>query len=394
MSVNSSHLNVKRERPDWGDVYEETMRRCRWMYQEFETIVLSYSGGKDSHLVLECLLDAWDSEEREENYDRNIHLLHIDDEFVFPETEEHVIKYAKDPRITIWWVCLPVGYNNGCTQKSEKWMPWDPDAKDVWIRDKPDLSHIENAHLIEPGHPKIEDSYFEPGKTKHKHLPGVLFGEEFQPYNSATGVRADEAMYRFQSIMQQGAWSGTREDALECTKKYRPGSTISKPCMDWTDEDLWHAFWKFDHWEYNKAYDKLAQAGVAPADMRTAHPYTPEGVNNGAYKKLQFLWPELYDKARRRVEGGLMGLEHGEQLLDGKKKDGQSWADRTAELIANIEDEELKEKQRRRVEAVLNRHDEKATFPLPDESGCEFCGMSWRDMATALEHGDHSGRQF
>lgn len=388
------HLKVKKERPEWGDVYEETMRRCRWMYEEFETIVLSYSGGKDSHLVLECLLDAWDSEERQENYDRRIHLLHIDDEFVFPETEEHVKKYARDPRIEIWWCCLPIRYNNGATHKSRFWRPWDPEKKDKWFRPMPDLSDIENAHLLTRDHELIQNSYFEPGKTKHKHLPGIIFTEEYQPYNSATGVRADEAMYRYQSIMQQGAWSGDREDALNQDSKHRPGSTISKPCMDWTDQDLWHGFYKFDHWEYNEAYDKLAQAGVSPSDMRTAHPYTPEGINNAAFKRIRYLWPDLYDKTRQRVEGGLFGMEYGDKLLDGKKKEGQTWADRVAELIHGIDDPELQEKQKKRVEAVLNRHDEKTTFPLPDGSACDFCSMSWRKMATALEHGDHSGRQF
>lgn len=390
-------LKVMKERPEWGDVYERTKERIDFMYREFETVLLSYSGGKDSHLVLELLLDGWDRPARKNHYDGQIHLMHVDDEFVFPETEEHVLKYAKRPEVKMWWCCLPIRYTNSLTDKKKFWKPFDPEKKDVWIRDPPyeEAEEIDDFELVTPDHPAI-DKRFVPGKTKHKDLPGIIWDSpEDWPINSATGVRADEAMYRYQSIMQQGKWSGLPKDAeYDPNKSHRPGTVISKPAYDWTDHDLWHAFYTFDHWECNAAYDKLAQMGIPPSKMRTAHPYGPEAVNNAAYKRVRYMWPELYEKARCRVEGGMFGLEHGDQLLSASKQTDQRWSDRVAELIDRIEDDELKEKQRARVQNVLNKHDEKATFPLPDSGGCEFCGMSWYKMAKALEHGDLNQRQF
>lgn len=389
-------LKVKQERPEWGDVHDRTMERVDYIYREFETVLLSYSGGKDSHLCLEVMLDGWDREARKKHYDGKIHLMHVDDEFAFPETEEHVKKYAKHPAVKMWWCCLPIRYTNSLTDKKKFWKPWDPEKEDQWIRDIPwEVEDIEDAELVRPDHPNLDDRFVE-GKTKHKDLPGIIWDDpDYWPINSATGVRADEAMYRYQSIMQQGRYSGIPEDGtFDPAKTHRPGTVLSKPVYDWTDEDLWAGFAEFEHWEYNPAYDKLAELGVPPSKMRTAHPYGPEAVNNGAYKRVRKAWPELYEKARNRVEGGLFGLEHGDQLLSTSKKEGQQWSDRVAELIDRLEDPELAEFQQRRVQNVLDKHDEKATFPLPQSGGCEFCGMSWYKMAKALEHGDVNQRQF
>lgn len=379
-----SQYRVKKERPELGDVIEATQDRFDEAWDEFDTIAIAFSGGKDSNSVLQMALDAW---ERNGGKDRPLQLIHTDDEFVFPETEAFVKRVAQDPRIEIWWCALPVKYRNGCSWDQPWWYPWHPDKQDKWLREKPVLEEIEGAHLVELDHPRMEE--FEIGEDEHSTLIKHLLhdqpaGEDYGKILELTGLRASESMARFRGVMVSGGWLTDRKEEMDDV-------WMGRPVYDWHDPDLWAAHLRFD-WDYNVTYDKLAKYGVSPGNMRTAHPYAEESFANREW--LKSLWPDLYERAKHRVPGAKAAFEHGKDLFQVKKHEEQTWREKAYQLLAGYEDEELREKQRSRIQNRIDNHHRRATMPLHDTTSCPYCGDSWKRYAKMLYRGDLKGRRL
>lgn len=393
--------NVKQERPEWGSVYEESKRRLReevFNEELYDSVCIAFSGGKDSSTVLQMALDAWDDVDE---WTKPIHLIHIDDEIVLPETEAFVNEVIRDPRVYIWWCCLPVKYRNACTNEEQGgwWYPWHPEKEDEWFRELPTIADDQHGEVVTLDHPRIAENpeyEFEMGHHQHKHLVQFLMnrsmdcpvtGESMGTTIQCTGLRSAESLTRYNAIVTRGSWRMPPEDAYE----KRGGVCVAHPVYDWSDHDLWYAHEEFD-WSYNKAYDVQRQIGLAPANMRTAHPYGEEAVKMKNFEELRYAWPDVYDKAKDRVPGARLGFEMGDQLLRVDKRDDQTWAEKCAQLVSQIEDPELQEMQQNRVNRALRNHQRHSTTPMPQYDPCPYCNQSWRGMADSLQKGDLKGR--
>ncbi|WP_165484093.1 phosphoadenosine phosphosulfate reductase domain-containing protein, partial [Clostridioides difficile] len=88
------------------NVYEALQERLKFIFQEFENIFVSFSGGKDSALLLHLVIDY----KRRNNLDTKIGVFHQDFEAQYQITTEFVEeifeKYILD--IEPYWVCLPM----------------------------------------------------------------------------------------------------------------------------------------------------------------------------------------------------------------------------------------------------------------------------------------------
>lgn len=68
------------------NVYEALLNRLKFIFEEFDNIYVSFSGGKDSGLLLNVLLDF-----RRKYYpDRNVGVFHQDFEAQYTVTTEYV----------------------------------------------------------------------------------------------------------------------------------------------------------------------------------------------------------------------------------------------------------------------------------------------------------------
>ena len=70
------------------NVYDALLDRLEFIFQEFDNIYVSFSGGKDSGLLLNLLLDY----KREHYPDRTIGVFHQDFEAQYSPTTEYVIR--------------------------------------------------------------------------------------------------------------------------------------------------------------------------------------------------------------------------------------------------------------------------------------------------------------
>ena len=88
------------------DVYQATMERIKFIFENFDNIYVSFSGGKDSGLLLNLVLDY----KRKNNIKKKIGVFHQDFEAQYQETTNFVYRMFEDnlEDIEPYWVCLPM----------------------------------------------------------------------------------------------------------------------------------------------------------------------------------------------------------------------------------------------------------------------------------------------
>lgn len=88
------------------NVYEATQKRLKYIFEEFDNIFVSFSGGKVSGLLLELTLDF----QKKYYPDKKIGVFHQDFEAQYRFTTEYVertFERIKDD-VEAYWVCLPM----------------------------------------------------------------------------------------------------------------------------------------------------------------------------------------------------------------------------------------------------------------------------------------------
>lgn len=88
------------------DVYEVLQERLKLIFEEFDNIYISFSGGKDSGLLLNLVLDY----KRKHYPDRTVGVFHQDFEAQYTVTTEYIertFERIKD-EVEPYWVCLPM----------------------------------------------------------------------------------------------------------------------------------------------------------------------------------------------------------------------------------------------------------------------------------------------
>ena len=68
------------------NVYEALQRRLKFLFEEFDNIFVSFSGGKDSGMLLNLVLDF----QKEHYPDKRIGVFHQDFEAQYSATTEYV----------------------------------------------------------------------------------------------------------------------------------------------------------------------------------------------------------------------------------------------------------------------------------------------------------------
>jgi len=117
------------------NVYEALQDRLWMLFEEFDNIYVSFSGGKDSGLLLNLVLDY----QRKYYPQKKIGVFHQDFEAQYTVTTEYVertferIKNEVEP----YWVCLPMATRTALSSYEMYWYPWDDTKKELWVREMP-----------------------------------------------------------------------------------------------------------------------------------------------------------------------------------------------------------------------------------------------------------------
>jgi predicted phosphoadenosine phosphosulfate sulfurtransferase len=272
-----------------SNVLDTSRERISFMFDNFPKVYVSYSGGKDSTVMLHLVMD----EAIKRN--RMVGVLFIDLEGQYKLTIDHIRECYKkyENNIEPFWVCLPIHLRNAVSVYETHWMCWDPDKKESWIRPLPD-GCISDVNYFPFFHSGIEFEEFVPefGKWYAK-------GERCA---CCVGIRTDESLNRYRTIASQSkqTFEGKQWTTLVIDNVYN-----FYPVYDWKTADLWIYHARNHDKPYNRLYDMMYKAGLTIHQMRICQPYGDD-QRRGLWL-FHLIEPQTWARVVARVNGANSG---------------------------------------------------------------------------------------
>ncbi len=310
------------------NVYDALQDRLKMIFEEFDNIFVSFSGGKDSGLLLNLVLDF----QKRHYPNRRIGVFHQDFEAQYSVTTEYVertferIKDVADP----YWVCLPMATRTALSNYQMYWYPWDDSQEDAWCRPMPEHPYVINLK----NNPITTYRYKMHQEDLAKQF-GRWYRDRFGKKKTVCllGMRADESLQRYSGfVYKKYGYNG------ECwiTQQFKNLWSAS-PLYDWSNSDIWHAYAIFGY-DYNRLYDLYYMAGLKPDQMRVASPF-----NDYAKESLylyRVLDPKVWARLVGRVRGANFGAIYGKTKAFGYRNltlpEGYTWESYTKFLLDTL----------------------------------------------------------
>ncbi|SFO08946.1 DUF3440 domain-containing protein [Xenorhabdus japonica] len=271
------------------NVYQAAMARLEYIFSEFDNIYISFSGGKDSGVLLNLALNY----ARENKLSHKLGVFHIDYEAQYNATTEYVDKtYAElDGEVENLRCCVPVK-SPTCTSMFETyWRPWDADKRELWVRELPEqyLGWDDFDFLNQDTTDYQFQEQFSLWYHKKKGAKKTCV---------LVGIRSDESLDRWRTIISDKNINKYKNKAW--TTKVADNIYNAYPIYDWCTEDIWIANAKFG-WDYNRLYDLFYYAGLPIHAMRVASPFhNAAKASLGLYRAID---PDMWGKMISRVNG-------------------------------------------------------------------------------------------
>ena len=269
------------------DVLSAARDRISFVFDNFERIYISFSGGKDSTVMLHLVMEEAIKRKRK------IGMFFLDWECQFTLTVEHIKKmyqlYAE--HIEPYWVSIPIRTWNGCSQIEPEWVCWDETKKDLWVREKDEIS-IQDKNYFPFYYHNMLFEEFTP-----------LFGKWYSQGKTCAcfiGIRTEESLNRYRTVAREKPMF----DGKPWTTNVVDNVWNIYPIYDWEVEDDWTYLSKFKK-PYNPLYDRMYQAGMTIHQMRIDEPFgDTQRIGLWLY---QIVEPKLWSKMALRVSGANTG---------------------------------------------------------------------------------------
>jgi predicted phosphoadenosine phosphosulfate sulfurtransferase len=361
------------------NVLDASKNRISKVFDEFENIYISFSGGKDSSVMTHLVLD----EAIKRN--RKIGLLIIDLEAQYNDTIMHInelINLYKN-NIDLHWICAELLLRNAVSNYQPRWICWEESKKDLWVREKPYLAS--NLLQYDFYRPKMEFEEFM-----------VLFGEWFSRGKKTAafiGIRSDESLHRYRAIVSN------KEGLMHNNWKW--STKISKtlynvyPIYDWKTQDIWifNSKYKCLH---NKIYDKMTMAGVKISQQRLCQPYGDD-QRKGLWL-YHILEPDTWYKLVSRVNGvnsGALYIQENGNITGYHKiykPVNHTWQS-YCNLLLSTMPKKTRNHYRERFVKFIKGWQDRGYLKIPDEAPEDLenkCWVpSWRRMCKVLLRNDY-----
>lgn len=361
-------------------VLEATKIRISKSFDCFEKVYISFSGGKDStvmmHLVMEEAIKRG----------RKVGVLVIDLEAQYSQTITHIenmVLLYKD-YIDLHWFCGELLLRNAVSDFEPKWVCWDESKKHLWVRQKPkkasDLSQYD---------------FYQP-KMEFEELM-VIFGKWYSQGKSTAafiGIRADESLHRYRAIVATkknltlNGWKWTTKIALNLFNVY--------PIYDWRTEDIWVFHSRFKELPHNPVYDLMTQAGVKLGNQRLCQPYGDDQKKGlWLYHILEPLtWYKLLNRVSGVNSGALYIQDSGNinGAIDITKPDGHTWQSYTNYLLRSLPSKMQSHYKERFIKFIVGwkkRGYEQIPDEAPHDLEVKCWAPSWKRMARCILRNDY-----
>tara|TARA_R110000744_G_scaffold130687_1_gene238396 strand:+ start:2796 stop:3989 length:1194 start_codon:yes stop_codon:yes gene_type:complete len=260
------------------NVKDAAYERFERLFNDFENVVVGFSGGKDSTCVLNIALEVAKKLDR-----LPLSVLFIDQEAEWKGTVDYVSEVMHDKRVKPYWFQMPMVITNNASSYNRYSHCWNEQKKDKWIHPKSELAITENKY----------------GTDRFHDLFEKIFRVEFADKRSCyvSGVRTEESPKRFVALThaityQDITWGKVLNKKLDHYTFY--------PIYDWSYTDVWKYINEND-FSYNKIYDEMYKNGVKVNDMRISNLHHETAIQN--LLLVQEIEPETWNRIVDRVDG-------------------------------------------------------------------------------------------
>lgn len=254
------------------DVVTAAKERVAYLFDNYDNIQLSFSGGKDSTVLFHLI------NEEAKKRNRKFYLFFLDQEAEYEGTIEMVEWAMSQPNVIPLWYQVPMFMTNSCS--SEQLFLWAWGEGEQWVRPKNNLA----IKSINKKYPKRFYKFVLWASNQLKQLNGSSV--------SIVGLRAEESPSR------RFVMFGEDNNLFWLRRKHEPHKAY--PIIDWSYTDVWK-FLCENHLKYNRVYDKMYMLGRNLRQMRVSNL-----IHEKAYRclvDLQEIEPETYDKLENRLKG-------------------------------------------------------------------------------------------
>ncbi|HEL6620345.1 TPA: phosphoadenosine phosphosulfate reductase family protein, partial [Listeria monocytogenes] len=110
-------------------VFDASQERMEAIFSEFDNIIVSFSGGKDSAVMLHLMIDYM----RKNNIRKKIYVYHLDYEGQYSATTDFVTEMLTTNLDIIepLWCCLPIAAQSAVSMFTDHWKPWEKTKQNI-----------------------------------------------------------------------------------------------------------------------------------------------------------------------------------------------------------------------------------------------------------------------
>lgn len=363
------------------DVLTAARERISETFDTVERVYIAFSGGKDSSVMFHLVM--------EEAIARGVKVgvMFIDFEAQYAATITHVREMFAMYRehIEEHWICIPMLLRNAVTNYEPRWMCWEPNKEEIWLRQKPHGCKTENDYPFGGAGMEFEEFI-------------VLFGKWYgQGKRTAgfIGIRAQESLHRYCAI---ATWE--KRDLMlngrRWTTKIVDEVYNVYPIYDWLTEDIWRFHAKYPDKPHNRIYDLMHMAGVKLSQQRLCQPFGDD-QRRGLWL-YHILEPHTWSKLVARVNGANSGALYIDETgnINGYQKiskpEGHTWQSFTNLLLRTMP-EKTREHYIYCMKKFIVGWNRRGYPTIPDESPSELeanqWAPSWRRMCKVLLRNDY-----
>ena len=271
--------------------------RISYIFDEFENICVSVSGGKDSTVL------AWLALHEAHRRGRRIGIFFLDEEVVYQSTVEQmrwIMSLYPENTIRLWFQ-IEFNLTNATSLEDGQLKCWERGKHKIWMRPKePDSIQY-----------KPWDRERETIRDKNK---GFGFYDAIENFNNSrrdtaflVGLRATESPNRWRAVSKNPGY----KDVYWSTGM-KNGNVSFYPLYDWNFHDVWKFIYD-NQIRYSRIYDYMYKKGMGMQEIRVSSLIHEKSFK--ALVELPEFEPKTYDKLLSRIKGISIGHIYGKENL-------------------------------------------------------------------------------
>ncbi|MBC2676297.1 DUF3440 domain-containing protein [Listeria booriae] len=372
-------------------VLEASKERISYIFNEFEHVYFSVSGGKDSGVMV--LL----ANEVAKKMNRSFDMFVLDIEAHYDATRLFITQLEQLSQVNdVYHFCLPFYEDNNTSILQTQWLMWDEDNRDKWVQEMPEnaitLNDLDDSLTVyfekSNGNPDKFMMYFAKWYKEIKGADKVACG---------VGIRADESLNRFRAI----AFGKSLYEGKKFTTEIRPGVFNFYPIYDYAVEDVWGVTSQMS-FQMNEIYELMYKNGVPLKSQRICQPYGFQ--QRQGLDQFAALEPDTWRRVVNRVSGANLGNIYAKTSLLGhngsEKPDNMTWQEYTVFLLETLGlyAPELRDHYHRKIKILMKYYQQKfdmeiadmpdAAPPKKEQDLDERKWHNWQGIGKAVEKND------